>query len=106
MDYRKFFFKKRSLLNSMPEALKKVKNVYRSEFHTILKRRMYLMQHSEKLYIAYLIKCEPSNFGYTSTEGKINDFLTKTINFKNLSSTIAIQTMHTGQTIAVAVHTS
>jgi len=28
MDYRKFFFlKKRSLLNSMPEALKKVKNV-------------------------------------------------------------------------------
>jgi len=80
--------------------------MYRSEFHTILKRRMYLMQHSEKLYIAYLIKCEPSNFGYTSTEGKINDFLTKTINFKNLSSTIAIQTMDTGQTIAVAVHTS
>jgi len=27
MDYRKFFIKKRSLLNSMPEALKKVKNV-------------------------------------------------------------------------------
>jgi hypothetical protein len=68
------------------------------------------MQHAEKLHIAmiefyYLIKCEPSNFGYTSTEGKIDDFLTKTINFKDLSSAIAIQTMYMGQPIALAVHT-
>jgi hypothetical protein len=39
----------------------------------------------------YLVQCEPSNFGYTSTEGKINNFLTKAIYFKDLSSTITIQ---------------
>lgn len=41
--------------------------------------------------VKYLIKGETSNFRYTSTEGEINNLLTKAINFEDLGSTITVQ---------------
>jgi hypothetical protein len=41
--------------------------------------------------IDYLVKGKSSNFRYTSTECKVNNFLAKTIYFKDLSSTVTIQ---------------
>lgn len=47
------------------------------------------------IIVNYLIKGESSNFWYTPTERKVNNFLAKTIYFKDLSSTVTIQKMWT-----------
>ena len=47
------------------------------------------------IIVNYLIKGESSNFRYTPTERKVDNFLAKTIYFKDLSSTVTIQKMWT-----------